>query len=359
MTRSNSLFCRRSCLALGIVLGALLMVSPRPAAASDISWKDNYAIGLDAMQRENRPGMIYFFNYRARPCREMMQRTFADPEIAQRLQGFVSIGLVENENRELSRRFNLFKVPTVIFIDPMGREIDRTVGFKEPSEFAIYLDRILGEYAPDGALTNATSSEDIKFEDLAIDITQPRENTIPVEFRFYSPLSDRIFLTGDFVDWRVDALQMTLAQAGDFRTTVYLPKGVYEYKYYDPATSEYIEDPENPYRKANTFGTLNSMLLLGENPPQSPIVDRGGVTFILYNEDAETIEVAGNFTNWQRVVMFRNPEDPAMWGVRYPLPPGTYHYKYVINGEWGTDPENYSPVDDGNGNKNSTFTISY
>jgi hypothetical protein len=54
--------------------------------------------------------------------------------------------------------------------------------------------------------------------------------------------------------------------------------------------------------------------------------------------------------------MYRNPTDPAMWGIKYDLPPGEYQYKYVIDGTWLPDPENYTPQFEGD-NINSTFVV--
>jgi 1,4-alpha-glucan branching enzyme len=45
------------------------------------------------------------------------------------------------------------------------------------------------------------------------------------------------------------------------------------------------------------------------------------------------------------------------WIVSYVLGPGNYQYKFVVDGEWVTDPANTSVVDDKKGNQNSFLVI--
>jgi 1,4-alpha-glucan branching enzyme len=107
----------------------------------------------------------------------------------------------------------------------------------------------------------------------------------------------------------------------------------------------------------NIYGNANSIIIVG-NPKTSPIIDGRNVTFIIYNTQAQRIEVAGTFNEWKMLQMFRNPNDAGMWGVRYEnLAPGRYDYKYIVDGEWIPDPENYTAVDDGSGHWNSSFFI--
>ncbi|HEY6231121.1 MAG TPA: alpha/beta fold hydrolase [Pyrinomonadaceae bacterium] len=85
---------------------------------------------------------------------------------------------------------------------------------------------------------------------------------------------------------------------------------------------------------------------------------RATITFRLRNHSrARSVAVAGTFNNWnaQSTPLTRKGAD---WSVSLQLSPGTYQYKFVIDGErWTVDPENAQIADDGEGHINSVLNI--
>jgi glycosidase len=72
----------------------------------------------------------------------------------------------------------------------------------------------------------------------------------------------------------------------------------------------------------------------------------------------EKVNIAGSFNGWNKDVdeMSRS-SDGMTWTKHFKLTPGSYTYKFVLNGsQWITDP-NAKSVDDGNGNTNSQLII--
>jgi len=342
------------------------------APGADIVWESDWARAQSAMQSASKPGMIYFFNLRARPCREMSTKTFVDPEVIRRVNQFVAVGLMESENKTLIDKFGgLYKVPTVIFLDSQGREMDRAVGFKSADAFVQYLDRVLAAQggsstapavsAPAGtmALTPELASTAVdaagKFEESAVDIISPRQGATRFDLKIVDPSATSMHLLGDFNDWRTDAHPMFKGPSGEWALTIYVPDGLYEYLFFKNG-GEYVVDSANPYKQGNPYGGVNSVLIAG-SPKKSPEISGQTVTFYYYNQEAQAVDLAGSFTNWNRVKMFRNPADVGMWGMRYTLPAGDYQYKIVVDEKWQMDKENYTPVSDGNGNMNSSFSI--
>jgi len=55
------------------------------------------------------------------------------------------------------------------------------------------------------------------------------------------------------------------------------------------------------------------------------------------NGEARKASVAGDFTGWGPVAMRRRS---GAFGVTVALPPGCYQYKFVVDGQWVTDPDN-------------------
>ena len=65
-----------------------------------------------------------------------------------------------------------------------------------------------------------------------------------------------------------------------------------------------------------------------------------GIMFVAFYPQAHTVQVAGDFNNWQPE---RNPMQnmgSGNWQVKIPLARGTYHYRLVVDGHWQQDPYN-------------------
>jgi thiol-disulfide isomerase/thioredoxin len=331
------------------LLGALLAaISP----AAPIVWIDNPAEADRVRATEKKPSVLYFYNHTARPAMQMRTETLEDDSVKARLNEFVCVAINQQDYNDLAKEFKLVKVPTVVFLDSQGRELDRAVGFKPADAFVQYLDRITAAYES----RTSTTATITPFLSSAVDISQPGPGRQPVTFQFFARNAESVAVIGDFNDWRHDANPLKPEGNGNWTLTAYLPNGVYEYLYLlDGQTHR--TDPRNLMRKVNPYGGSNSVLLLGEQKT-SPLVQGNSVFFLLYNAQANDIKVAGTFNNWEQFTMYRNPREPGMWGVRYDgLTPGTYQYKFIIDGEWTTDPENYTPMPDMDGILNSSFTI--
>jgi len=62
-------------------------------------------------------------------------------------------------------------------------------------------------------------------------------------------------------------------------------------------------------------------------------------TFAFNAPDALSVQLVGDFTQWQeRPIPLRRDSD-GIWRVRVPLEPGTYHYRFLVDGQWRDDPE--------------------
>ena len=84
----------------------------------------------------------------------------------------------------------------------------------------------------------------------------------------------------------------------------------------------------------------------------------GGYVFTLEAPSHEKVQIAGDFNDWvPESLDFNLTKGREEWRKKIPLPPGSYAYKYVINGKWIPDPTNKEYVDDHCGGQNSIITI--
>jgi CubicO group peptidase (beta-lactamase class C family) len=83
----------------------------------------------------------------------------------------------------------------------------------------------------------------------------------------------------------------------------------------------------------------------------------GNTTFRLKGyENARFVNLAGTFNDWKPSTITCGREN-SDWVCRVDLKPGKHLYKFIVDGDWITDPANPQTEGDGNGNNNSVVTV--
>lgn len=90
-----------------------------------------------------------------------------------------------------------------------------------------------------------------------------------------------------------------------------------------------------------------------------PRIENGKVLFFFYGDEAKSVSLAGEFNDWDGNRTGLQKDEHGMWRVAIEAPPpGLYHYKYVVNGEWWLeDPNNGMKAPDDHGGLNSVLII--
>src|SRR5438034_10249849 len=70
-----------------------------------------------------------------------------------------------------------------------------------------------------------------------------------------------------------------------------------------------------------------------------PLCMADGVLFTIDAPGARCVQLAGDFNRWVTDGNEMRPNGPV-WSKVVTLPPGRYHYRYVVDGRWLTDPLN-------------------
>lgn len=61
--------------------------------------------------------------------------------------------------------------------------------------------------------------------------------------------------------------------------------------------------------------------------------------FTITAPGASNVALVGDFTHWQQKPLAMKPTGGGQWRVSVPLAPGTYHYRFLVDGDWRDDPE--------------------
>jgi 5'-AMP-activated protein kinase regulatory beta subunit len=51
------------------------------------------------------------------------------------------------------------------------------------------------------------------------------------------------------------------------------------------------------------------------------------------------VQLVGDFTHWQEAPITMKKDKDGIWRASVDLEPGSYHYRFVVDGEWCDDPE--------------------
>ena len=71
------------------------------------------------------------------PCRQMIP---VIEEISKKYEGIVEIEKIDiDENRQMAEKYAVESIPTLVYLDAFGNEIDRSVGYKDAKEVDAYI----------------------------------------------------------------------------------------------------------------------------------------------------------------------------------------------------------------------------
>ena len=110
-----------------------------------------------------------------------------------------------------------------------------------------------------------------------------------------------------------------------------------------------LRAPPGPPASASASASLSA-------PAQSPAPIR--VRFHLQARGAHRVSLVGSFNQWSADGIVLDPvSDGATFAGTVELPPGTYEYMFVVDGQWVTDPAAEERRDDGFGRQNSLLRL--
>jgi thiol:disulfide interchange protein DsbD len=123
---------------LAVAIGLFFFFAP----TSGVVWEKYHAGILEEAAASGQPVILDFYADWCIPCHELDQFTYSDPKVIQALQRFRKIkvdatSMETDDIREVIRRFHVFGVPTIIFMDERGLEVQdlRMSGYVPPEEF--------------------------------------------------------------------------------------------------------------------------------------------------------------------------------------------------------------------------------
>lgn len=181
-------------------------------------------------------------------------------------------------------------------------------------------------------------------------------------FRYEAaPEVEEVLVAGSFNGWGTTASTATPMTDDDeddvWEATVVLEPGRYLYKLI--VDGVWLVDPANEETENDGQGNVNNVLRVAPCDGLPPCED---TLFRLdAGTDVQTVLVSGTFNGWgetpESADPLLDPDSDGMWELAIRLAPGTYQYKFLVDGAWQLDPENPNTVDDGTGNTNNVLVV--
>lgn len=128
-----------------VAMFVLLVAIALPALADDVKWTDaSFETALKTAKAEKQYVLVDFYTTWCGPCKQLDKETYSDATVLDFMKDMIPVKLdsEKGEGIEISKQFGVGFWPTIMLIDPDGKEIDRIVGFIEPAEFI----QTVGEY---------------------------------------------------------------------------------------------------------------------------------------------------------------------------------------------------------------------
>ena len=61
--------------------------------------------------------------------------------------------------------------------------------------------------------------------------------------------------------------------------------------------------------------------------------------FVLSAPGARAVSLVGDFTHWEDHPIPMKKSRTGVWKTKVDLQPGTYHYRFLVDGQWSDDPK--------------------
>ena len=104
-----------------------------PANAQTTQWY-SYENGMTAANSMKKPIIIDFYADWCDPCIAMENSTYPDSRVVSEMKDFIAIKVNTQIRIDIESKYNIAYYPTVVFLDPQGREISRHVGYLGPED---------------------------------------------------------------------------------------------------------------------------------------------------------------------------------------------------------------------------------
>jgi thiol:disulfide interchange protein len=114
---------------------------PNPATNASnlkaIAWESTFETALQTARLTQKPIMADFFATWCGPCHFLAERVYVADPVIKESANFVSVQVDVDKRQDLAQKYQVESLPTIVFFDPMGKEISRESGVPGDEQSAV------------------------------------------------------------------------------------------------------------------------------------------------------------------------------------------------------------------------------
>jgi thiol:disulfide interchange protein len=108
-----------------------------------IQWNTDFDKALKQAAQDKKPVMVDFYAEWCGWCKKLDRDTYTDAAIRTLSTQFVNIKVNTDQNEELTRRYGVRGLPTIVFLWPDGSVLDQVVGYTDAPGLKATMDGVL------------------------------------------------------------------------------------------------------------------------------------------------------------------------------------------------------------------------
>lgn len=110
-------------------------VSNESNQSYSLKWYDNLDSAISEAQKTNKLVFAFFSANWCPACQQLESETLVNEKVTQKLsQNYVAVKIDVDTNPELSSKYGIYSIPTLIIMNSNGEEIKKIEGYQSPDQ---------------------------------------------------------------------------------------------------------------------------------------------------------------------------------------------------------------------------------
>ena len=106
---------------------------------ADIDWQKDLASAFAKAKQEHKVVMVMVEGEHCKWCKKMRYRTLGDESVEKKLENYVNIRVMDEDEKAVNTLPNIDGVPTIFFMDGDKKVIQKLVGYYDVDDFMSFL----------------------------------------------------------------------------------------------------------------------------------------------------------------------------------------------------------------------------
>lgn len=122
-------------LVVGVAISSLTGSKTESNSSDSLQWSTDLNQALAEAKATNKSVFVDFYANWCSSCREMDDGTYTSPQVKEKLtQHYVLVKVDVDKNPDLSSKYQIYSLPTMVIMDFNGNEIKRIIGYQSPDQ---------------------------------------------------------------------------------------------------------------------------------------------------------------------------------------------------------------------------------